>query len=177
MDIGLLDTGHWTVGHWTLDIGHWTIGHFNQAKFMRTYLFLFCLFIASATSAKTSASQSAQVSRERIVLKAKKSLPKALRLGLFNPKKRYQEVDKLAIIAICLDGVTVVATLVTYLVWGGFAAGFALLFSSIFTFAGMVLAIVSLIRAAVKGWRRGTFWAVLALGIPLLFLLLTVLTG
>lgn len=85
--------------------------------------------------------------------------------------KKYRTLDKMAVVAICLDGVPVVATLVTYWVAGGFAAGFMLAFSSIFFLAGMVLGAISLIRAAFRGWRRGTFWAALALGLPLLGLL------
>lgn len=145
---------------------------------MRTFLFLFFATVTTAVSrAETRVPQTPVLSNEGVVSKARKSHPKAFRLGMFSPQKKYQDYDKLAVIAICLDGVAVVATLFTYLVWGGVAAGFALAFSSIFVLAGGVLAVISLVRAALRGWRRGTFWAVLALGLPLLFLLLTVLTG
>lgn len=86
-------------------------------------------------------------------------------------RKRHRELDKMAILAICLDGVPVVATLVTYWAAGGFAAGFMLAFTSVFFLAGMILGTIALIRAAFRGWRRGTFWAALALGLPLLALL------
>ncbi len=142
---------------------------------MRALILLFSLIPAFVLSAETLALQTRQLPKERTVLEAKKSPSNALWLRLLMPGKKYQKLDKLAIIAICLDGVTVVATLFTYLVWGGVAAGFALAFSSVFTLAGMVLGAISLIRAAFRGWRRGTFWAILALGLPLIFLLLTLL--
>lgn len=138
------------------------------------YLF-FLLLSATTLVASATCPNTPLPSKGNIELKSPKNGVKAFGLKLHLPRKRYQELDKLAIIAICLDGVPIVVTLFTYLIWGGFAAGFALAFSSIFALAGMVLGTIALVRAAFRGWRRGTFWAVLALGIPLLFLLLTVL--
>jgi len=85
--------------------------------------------------------------------------------------KRHRPLDQLAVVAVCLHGVPVVATLVTYWGAGGFAAGFVLYLSSIFSLVGMALGAIALIRAAFLGWRRGTFWAILALVLPPLFLL------
>ena len=138
------------------------------------YLFFF-LLLGFTVNASAACQHRPLPFNKSFVVKLKKPSAKSLSLKQFLPRKRYETVDKLAIVAICLDGVPLVVTLFTYLIWGGVAAGFALAFSSIFALAGMVLGIIALIRAAVRGWRRGTFWAVLALGIQLLFLLLTVL--
>ena len=91
--------------------------------------------------------------------------------------KKYRPLDTVALWAVGFAILPLVATFITYLIAGGYAAGFVLLFSSVFSLIGVVLGVVSLTKAIFRGWRRGTFWAVVAIAIPLLFLLIVSLVG
>ena len=141
---------------------------------MRYLIALFFLLSAAAPSAATGLSTSCPTEK-KVVVQPKKHFSKNLSVRRF--AKKYRPLDTVALWAVGFAILPLVATLITYLIAGGYAAGFVLLFSSVFSLIGVVLGVVSLTRAILRGWRRGTFWAVVAIAIPLLFLLIASLTG
>lgn len=134
------------------------------------------LFLLSATSPSAAISPSVSYSKEeKVVFQPQKHFFKNLSVKYLGNK--YRPSDNLAIWAVGFAVLPFVATLITYIIAGGFAAGFMLLLTSIFSLIGVVLGIVSLTRAILRGWRRGTFWAIVAIAIPFLFLAIVGLIG
>ncbi len=134
------------------------------------------LFLFSAMSTSAAISTSVSYSKEvKVVLQPKQKFFKNLSVRFLAEK--YQPFDRLAIWAVGFAVLPFVATLITYIIAGGYAAAFMLLFTSIFSLLGVVLGIVSLTKAIFRGWRRGTFWAAVAVALPFLFLAIVGLIG
>ena len=134
------------------------------------------LFLLSATSASVATGLSVSCPKEgKVVFQPKQKFFKNLSIRLLG--KKYRPFDNIAIWAVGFAILPFVATLFAYVIAGGYAAGFMLLFTSIFSLIGVVLGMASLIRAIFRGWRRGTFWAVVAVVIPFLFLAIVGLIG
>ena len=134
------------------------------------------IFLLSATSPSAAISPSVSYSKEvKVVFQPKQKFFKNLSVRIL--EKRYRPFDNIAIWAVGFAVLPFVATLLTYVIAGGYAAAFMLLFTSIFSLLGVVLGMVALIRAIFRGWRRGTFWAAVAIAIPFLFLAIVGLIG
>ncbi len=92
------------------------------------------------------------------------------RLKTFRP---FRELDRLAVWAIAFGATPILCGLIGFAIGGGFAGVILFLFASPFIMVGFVIGLIAVIRAFKEGWkRRGTVWAVVAMALPIIFLLL-----
>lgn len=139
---------------------------------MRHLLIFMLLGVLSPASASTFRAAEATVVvksvEQKSTFKRKNHLIKRWRM-----LKPFRELDRLAVWAIAFGATPILCTLIGFAIGGGLAGSILLLFSSPFFLVGFVIGLIAVIRAFREGWkRRGTVWAVVAMALPIIFLLL-----